>query len=178
MTYHHPGVPSAVRWCERVPCWQRLLRWQHWTLKMGGTHTNTARFWTLSSDTIAHWWLMITHTLTRWRWWRDAPPHAKFCFLLLFSAGSGSKNRYDNLVFFFCFRGALASLPGNLINFSLFHVFSSWENFTAHYFWKTWLFCKIFLLCTPFAFRHLAPFVWQIPSVKREISDLYFPESQ
>lgn len=122
MTYHHPGVPSAVRWCERVPCWQGLLRWQHWTLKRGGTHTNTARFWTLSSDTIAHWWLMITHTLTRWRWWRDAPPHAKLCFLLLFSAGSGSKNRYDNL-FFFCFRGALASLPENLINFHSLTIF-------------------------------------------------------
>lgn len=74
----------------------------------------------------------------------------------------------------FSFRGALASLPGNLIKFSVFFHFFTCENFTAHYFWETCHFCNFSTLCTPLAVRHLAPFVWQIPSVKREIFNLRF----
>lgn len=61
---------SISWWCERVPCWQRQLRWRRLAtlhLRRGVTHTNTARFWTLPSDTIARRWLMITHTYTHSR---------------------------------------------------------------------------------------------------------------
>lgn len=54
---------------------------------------------------------------------------------------------------FFCFWGALASLPGNLINFSLFHVFFQLRKFYCALFLKNvtllWNFPTLHTVCIP-----------------------------
>lgn len=125
MTYrqhHHPGVPSAgaVVWESAVLAAPTSLA--ALDLKNGGnSHQYCAILdsfeWhncTLMIDDNIH-----THKVTMMT--RCSTTCKVLFFVVIFGRKWIEKSIWQ--LVFFCFRGALASLPGNLINFSLFLVF-------------------------------------------------------